>query len=98
MIGMLVGLAALTAWGLYRFNQILKSLPDTKTDATNLAARLAAEAEKYRIAFAMQYGSIFWITAIVCLVGAVLALFIAGRHTHSDEPEPDPAQVVPAQR
>ena len=39
MIGMLVGIAALSAWGLYRFNQILQSLPAPKAD--NLAEKLA---------------------------------------------------------
>ena len=100
MIGMLIGLAALSAWGLYRFNQILRNLPETKVAAGNLAARLAAEAEKYRTAFAMQYGSIFWITAIVCVVGAVLALFIAGRNTHATEPaaggDDTPTQLIEA--
>ena len=56
------------AWGLYRFNQILATLPPSKGD--NLAAKVAAEAERYRTAFAMQYGSIFFITTIVCLAGA----------------------------
>ena len=84
MIGMLVGIAALSAWGLYRFNQILQSLPAAKAD--NLAAKLAAEAAKYKTAFAMQYGEMFGITAIVCIVGAILALFISGRNEHADEP------------
>ena len=85
MIGMLVGIAALSAWGLYRFNQILQSLPTPPAD--NLAAKLAAQAAKYKTAFAMQYGEMFGITAIVCVVGALLALFISGRNEHADEPE-----------
>ena len=85
MIGMLIGIAALSAWGLYRFNQILASLPNPP--ATNLAARLAAQAAKYKTAFAMQYGEMFAITAIVCVVGAVVALFISGRKEHAEEPE-----------
>ena len=36
----------------------------------------------------MQYGEIFGITAIVCVVGALLGLFISGRHEHADEPAP----------
>ena len=32
----------------------------------------------------MQYGSIFFITTIVCLAGAVFALFIGGRQIHAD--------------
>jgi len=82
MTGMLIGVAALTAWGLYRFNQILATLPSPQTDT--LAAKLAAEAERYRTAFAMQYGSIFFITTVVCLAGAVFALFIGGKQAAED--------------
>jgi MFS family permease len=96
MIGMLVGIAALSAWGLYRFNQILANLPDTLPANASLAARLAAEADKYRLAFSMQYGEIFGITSIICVVGAVLALFISGRQEHADEIEPDPREAVTA--
>ena len=83
MTGMLIGVAALTAWGLYRFNQILATLPAVQAD--NLPAKIAAEAERYRTAFAMQYGSIFFITTIVCLVGAFFALFIGGRKAQAAE-------------
>ena len=82
MTGMLIGVAALTAWGLYRFNQILATLPPSKADT--LAAKVAAEAERYRTAFAMQYGSIFFVTTIVCLAGAAIALFIGGRKAPAD--------------
>ncbi|MBB3604220.1 MFS family permease [Mycolicibacterium sp. BK556] len=85
MTGMLIGVAALSAWGLYRFNQILATLPSP--GGNTLAAKLAGEAERYRTAFAMQYGSIFFITVIVCLVGAALALFIGGKTAHADEPD-----------
>jgi MFS family permease len=85
MTGMLIGVAALSAWGLYRFNQILATLPSP--GGNSLAAKLAGEAERYRTAFAMQYGSIFFITVIVCLVGAALALFIGGKQAHADEAE-----------
>ena len=53
----------------------------------SLAEKLAGEAARYRTAFAMQYGEMFGITAIVCIVGAILALFISGRNEHADEPE-----------
>ena len=85
MTGMLIGVAGLTAWGLYRFNQILATLPTVKADT--LPAKIAAEAERYRTAFAMQYGSIFFITTIVCLVGAFIALFIGGRKAHAHDAE-----------
>jgi MFS family permease len=94
MTGVLIGVAALTAWGLYRFNQILATLPSSGGDS--LAAKIAGEAARYRTAFAMQYGSIFFITVIVCLVGAALALFIGGKQTHADETDTESA--LPALR
>ena len=83
MTGMLVGVAALSAWGLYRFNQILATLPSPGGDS--LAEKLAGEATRYRAAFAMQYGEMFGVTAVICAVGAAIGLFIAGRRTHSAE-------------
>lgn len=87
MIGMLIGIAALSAWGLYRFNQILAGLPSGT--GNNLTERLAAQAARVRVAYVMQYGEIFGITAIVCIVGALLGLLISGRHEHADEPAID---------
>jgi hypothetical protein len=87
MIGMLIGIAALSAWGLYRFNQILAGLPSA-AGGNNLMERLAAQAARVRVAYVMQYGEIFGITAIVCLVGALLGLLISGRHEHADDPVP----------
>ncbi len=85
MTGMLIGVAALSAWGLYRFNQIMTSMPKpTGTNVLEIAAQLAANGRR---AFAMQYGSIFSVTVIVCLVGAVLALFIGGKNAHADADE-----------
>ncbi len=89
MIGMLIGIAALSAWGLYKFNQYLQTVP-IKPGADTLAERLAAEAERYREAYVMQYGDIFMVTVIVCVVGALLGLLISGRREHADEPEPGP--------
>jgi MFS transporter, DHA2 family, triacylglyceride efflux pump len=91
----LVGVAALSAWGLYRFNQILAGLP-SQGGGDSLLARVAAEGARYKLAFSMQYGEIFGITAIVCVVGALLGLLIAGKGTHADDPDelhPDEAST-----
>lgn len=88
MTGMLIGMAALSAWGLYRFNQILAGLPSGPS--SSLAEKLAAQADNYRLAFAMMYGEVFGITAIVCVVGALLGLLIGARKEHADDPEPEP--------
>jgi hypothetical protein len=86
MIGMLIGIASLSAWGLYRFNQHLASLPSAT--GNTLTERLMAQAARVRTAYVMQYGEIFGITAIVCVIGALLGLLISGRHEHADEPAP----------
>ncbi|WP_275572446.1 MFS transporter [Mycolicibacterium vanbaalenii] len=91
MIGMLIGIAALSAWGLYRFNQHLASLP-ASTAGGSLAERLAAEANRVREAYVLQYGEIFTITAIVCLVGALLGLLIAAKDDHAEEPSDEAQQ------
>lgn len=104
MTGMLVGVASLSAWGFYRFNQILAALP--KPPSGDLLAAAAAIETNYKLAFAMQYGEIFGITAIVCVVGALLGLLIAGKETHAKDfvadggaPQPKPddstTQVLP---
>lgn len=84
MIGMLIGLAGLSAWGLYRLNQHLQTVP-FPPGANTLAERLAAEADRYRAAYVMQYGDIFLATVVVCVVGALLGLLISGKHEHADE-------------
>lgn len=80
MTGMLVGVAALSAWGFYRFNIILAELP--KPPSGNLLETAAAVQANYKLAFAMQYGEIFGITAIVCVVGAFVGLLIAAKNAH----------------
>ncbi|WP_305848715.1 MFS transporter [Mycobacterium sp. DL440] len=86
MIGMLIGMAALSAWGLFRFNQHLASLAAAaNTSEMSLQERFIAKGMQARQAYVSMYGDIFGITAIVCVVGAVLGLLIAARHFHADE-------------
>ncbi|AKN17356.1 integral membrane drug transport protein [Mycobacterium haemophilum DSM 44634] len=87
MTGMLIGVAALTAWGLYRFNQILAGLSTAVPRDATLIERAAAIAGQAQRAYTMMYGDIFTITAIVCVIGALLGLLISGRKEHANEPE-----------
>jgi MFS family permease len=94
MTGMLIGVAALSAWGLYRFNQILaESSAAIRPDAT-LMERVAAQATMYLHAFASMYGDIFEVTVGICVVGALLGLLISGRKEHAEEPEVPEQEVV----
>ena len=65
------------------------ALPRCRPGADTLAGILVGRrtlAEASREAYVLQYGEIFKITAIVCVVGALLGLLISGRHEHADEP------------
>jgi MFS family permease len=75
-MGMLVGLSALTAFGLYRFRRILGTPvltdPDVRARVDHLARLVAA-------AFLQEYREIFTIAGIICLVAAVIVLFTIRR-------------------
>jgi MFS family permease len=91
MTGMLIGVAALSAWGLYRFNQNLSHLSATIPPDASVLERVSIQGKQYLQAFADMYGDIFEVTVVICVVGALLGLLIGGRHEHADE------QEVPAQ-
>jgi MFS family permease len=68
-MGMLVGLSALTAFGLYRFHQILGTPVVTDTD---LKARIDHMARLVSTAFLQEYREIFSIAAVICALAAVV--------------------------
>jgi MFS family permease len=94
MTGMLIGVAALSAWGLYRFNQILATLPNRPPANAGMLERAMLFRHNAQVAYAMMYGEIFAITAGVCVVGALLGLLLSGRQLHTDEPAPAQQQPV----
>ncbi|MGH2769544.1 MAG: MFS transporter, partial [Actinomycetota bacterium] len=82
MMGMLIGIAALAAWGLHRFQELTADLTpplpfgsSSETHARQLAAYETALTEALRI----EYREIFVITAGVCLLGALVALALGRR-------------------
>jgi MFS transporter, DHA2 family, triacylglyceride efflux pump len=84
MTGMLIGVAALTAWGLYRFNVLTAEL-DTPLPIGVTAEEFNQQLADYRSALSAalltEYHEIFLITAVICLVGAVLSMLLPGRIT-----------------
>jgi multidrug resistance protein len=97
MMGMLIGVAALAAWGLHKFQQLTAHL-NTPLPINISAARFAAEEAAYEKALfhalQQEYRSIFFATAIVCAAGAVIGLALEGRHRRPTA-DRDPERGLP---
>jgi MFS family permease len=82
MAGMLIGVAALSAWGLHRFQEITAQLATPLPFGVSgevYQRQLAAYQLALEAALRTQYREIFLLTAAVCLLGAVGSLLISNR-------------------
>jgi hypothetical protein len=85
VMGMLVGLSALTAFGLFRFRQILGTPQLTESD---LRARLEHLDRLVAAAFLQEYSEIFSIAAALCILAAAVIFVSLGRHSAQATPAP----------
>jgi len=79
MSGMLIGVAALSAWGLHRFSQLTATLVPPLPFGMPpeiYSQMLAAYEAAVETALRTQYREIFLFTAAVCLLGAAAALLL----------------------
>ncbi|GLZ10962.1 major facilitator superfamily protein [Actinomadura sp. NBRC 104425] len=101
MMGMLLGIAALSAWGFHRFHSLTAGLQmplPFLMSRQEFARRLAEYQEAVRDALRTEYQEIFWITAVLCLVGAVLALAVRDGARASGGAARAVAETVPETR
>lgn len=87
-MGMLIGLSVLTAFGLYRFHQILGTPNLTEPD---LHTRLDHLARLVSAAFLQEYREIFTIAAGLCVVAALVVVLTLGPGEGRRAPHPDRA-------
>ncbi|HLT10387.1 MAG TPA: MFS transporter [Micromonosporaceae bacterium] len=81
-MGMLIGVAALTAWGLHRFQELTADLvpPLPLNGVTEeFLAEVAVYEKAIQAALLSEYHEIFRITALLCLAGGVVGLLLGGR-------------------
>lgn len=80
MVGMILGLAALTSWGLAYFKQLAAQFPSLPVSAT--AEQFAQWSHNYALhlidAAHSVYSAIFFATMVLSLIGIVPALFLWG--------------------
>ncbi|MFC6082894.1 MFS transporter [Sphaerisporangium aureirubrum] len=90
MMGMLLGVAALSAWGFHRFQSLTADL-DTPlpfgVDPPEYARRLAAYTAKVNEALHTEYTEIFLLTAALCALAALTALALPRRPDSLDRAE-----------
>jgi hypothetical protein len=79
MTGMLVGVAALSAWGLHRFRELTAQLATPLPFGVSTQVfqqQLASYQLALQAALRIQYKEIFLLTSAICVLGAVGALLI----------------------
>jgi MFS family permease len=74
-MGMLIGLSALTAFGLYRFKQILGT---PQLNDADIEARIQHLERLVGAAFLQEYREIFLIAAGMCVLAAIIAVATMG--------------------
>ncbi len=79
MVGMIVGLAALTSWGLGRFHDIMNAFQPPAGITPFSASYLAALGKYATQAGHDVYTAIFLAAGIICLVAIVPALLLEGK-------------------
>ncbi|MGH3727010.1 MAG: MFS transporter [Mycobacterium sp.] len=87
MTGMLIGMAALGGWGIHRFYQIFDELTAKAPKPTGKPSLLDVQrlADRFVQAYSLEYSEMFRATAIICVVGAVIAIFVGSQRKSRDE-------------
>ncbi|MEV0820542.1 MFS transporter [Nonomuraea rubra] len=82
MMGMLIGIAAVSAWGFYRFQSLTAHL-DTPlpfgVDQETYQRRLADYTAQVQAALHTEYTEMFLVTAFICVAGAAVAVLMPRR-------------------
>ncbi|NJP87904.1 MFS transporter [Nonomuraea sp. FMUSA5-5] len=82
MMGMLIGIAAVSAWGFHRFQSLTARL-DTPlpfgVDPETYQRQLAGYTAKVQAALHTEYTEMFLVTALICVLGAAVATLMPRR-------------------
>jgi multidrug resistance protein len=91
MMGMLIGVAALSAWGLHRFQEftsnLVPPLPFGMTDE-EYQRQSALYMDALHTALRAEYKEIFLVTAAICALGALAGLLLGSRRLAARAEQP----------
>ncbi|MGZ3625638.1 MAG: MFS transporter [Ktedonobacteraceae bacterium] len=102
MVGMMLGLAALTSWALAYFKQLASQFPSLPVTATtDQFAQWSKDYANHLIISAHSvYSSVFFATMILCLIAIIPAFFLWGNKAPVEElvaASTDPLEVTPSE-
>jgi multidrug resistance protein len=87
MMGMLVGIAGLSAWGFYRFRQLTADLNTPLpfgVSQQEFVKQMAAYEQALQAALRVEYKEIFLATVVICVLGALTGLLLGRRGVRAD--------------
>src|SRR2546430_13086875 len=98
MVGMMLGLAALTSWALAYFKQLVSTYPSLPLSAT--AAQFAQWSKGYATHIISSahtvYSAVFFTSMVLCLIAIIPAFFLWGRKAALAEQEAPEVEVATA--
>src|SRR5437763_1603799 len=98
MVGMMLGLAALTSWALAYFKQLVSTYPSLPLSAT--AAQFTQWSKGYATHIISSahtvYSAVFFTSMVLCLIAIIPAFFLWGRKTALVEQEAPEVEVEAA--
>src|SRR6266699_2124366 len=89
MVGMMLGLAALTSWALAYFKQLASTYPTLPTTATSdqFAQWSKGYAHHLIVSAHTVYSAVFFTSMVLCFIAIIPAIFLWGRTVPEDEQE-----------
>jgi MFS family permease len=89
-MGMLIGIAALTAFGLHRFQvltaNLIQPLPRAGMAQDEYLVKYSQYEQALQVALLTEYKEIFLITAVLCALGGLIGLTLGGRIVKAGAP------------
>jgi EmrB/QacA subfamily drug resistance transporter len=89
MVGMMLGLAALTSWALAYFKQLASTYPTLPATATSdqFAQWSKGYAHHLLVSAHTVYSAVFFTSMVLCLIAIIPAIFLWGRAVPEDKQE-----------
>ena len=94
MMGMLFGVAALSAWGFHRFQSLTRNLPTPNPFGKQAAKEMSAYKSAVQLALHTEYREFFLVLAVLCGLGVLLGVALTRDRSRAEPPAQTPHPSV----